>query len=239
MNDQNNNINSNNLVQNTIEPVVNSQPNNITQVTQPVVNSQVEPATNNLPSNDSNINAEAEEQRKNEKFKSTIYIIILLAVLIMFGSIIYSYYLRLKKENEINAIYEQVDLLVRYDYANLELSDLKPGFEKEYTFTLTNESTHEGKFKIMFSIQDALTDQIDQNFVYTLIGESNNSNDIVASRNETPVPIANKAVAEGVIQGGSVQKYRLILKVKNNGQNSNYLSGKTFKGDMKILDNNR
>ena len=83
---------------------------------------------------------------------------------------------------------------------------------------------------IKLEIESPLIDNIDENFVYTLTGKANknSSNNTVIDVNETPIPVETSLIGKGIITPETLHEYKLTIKLKENNQNQNYLSGKIF-----------
>ena len=66
------------------------------------------------------------------------------------------------------------------------------------------------------------------------MSDSKDSTDKVIDKSETPIPVNNKDIGQGVIVPGGEHKYKLTIKVKNNGQDRNYLNGKVLSAKIKV-----
>lgn len=179
---------------------------------------------------------------KSNKFSTILYLVVLIFVFIMSSGAFYAYYKKANKNIEDNKIImKKLNLLLKYENGNKITADsIRPGWEKSFTFSVENFSADTiGNYKIIFEIITPLTNIIENNFIYTLNGESN-SNDVtnkVITKNETPIPIVTKEIDSGVITPGNIQTYTLNMKLKDNHQNQNYLKGKVFVAQIKVINN--
>lgn len=172
------------------------------------------------------------EENNSKKFNIIIYLLTLVALFTMLIGTSYAYYVKkIKNGDETRVIIKSSNMLLRfYDGNQINAVDVMPGWQSSYNFSIENYSPDTaGKYKIKLEIINPLTNTIDDNFVYELKGiSSKNNNDKVVSKNETAIPVETTDLGVGTISIGSLHEYELIVKLKENNKNQNYLVGKTF-----------
>ena len=108
-------------------------------------------------------------------------------------------------------------------------------------FEIVNTSNEEdavGRYNLMFEIEK--NEINDNSFVYSLEGTSTlngkvineSSTNKVVSTNEVRVPGVSVSLGSGIINTGVVHRYKLKMKFIDNGENQDYLQGKTFTGKV-------
>ena len=172
------------------------------------------------------------ENDKSKKFNIVICLLTLIALFTMLIGTSYAYYVKkIKNGDETRVIIKSSNMLLRfYDGNQINAVDVMPGWEDTYKFSVENYSPDTvGKYKIKLEIVSPLTNVIEDNFVYELKGSSTKSNgDKFISKNETAMPIETTELGEGTISIGSLHEYELKVKLKENGKDQSYLTGKTF-----------
>ena len=170
--------------------------------------------------------------KKINKFTMILYIFILIFIVLMLVGLAYSYNKRLHKNDKKNVTENKVTYLVEFEKGSqINLNNLWIGYEDSYEFSISNDSKDTiGNYKLTFEVITPISNNVDENIVYTL----KDSVDKVIDKSETPVPVSNKELGEGVIVPGGTHKYKLTIKVKDNGQDRNYLNGKVLSAKIKV-----
>lgn len=164
-------------------------------------------------------------------------VFILIALITMVAGTSYAYYLKkIKGGDNTRVIMKSANMLLRYEESNEVIGrDITPGWEETLNFSIENYSSDtDGKYKISLVIESPLTDEIENDFVYSLVGESSNKNEKLFSKNETPVPVETTDLGVNEIMVGSLHSYKLNIKLKDNNENQNYLMGKKFVAKIKV-----
>lgn len=173
-----------------------------------------------------------EKENNSKKFNIVIYLLTLVALFTMLIGTSYAYYVKkIKNGDETRVIIKSSNMLLRfYDGNQINAVGVMPGWQSSYNFSVENYSPDTvGKYKIKLEIINPLTNKIENNFVYELKGTSTkNNSDKVISKSETAIPVTTTDLGEGTISIGSLHEYVLTLKLKENNQDQNYLTGKTF-----------
>ncbi len=172
------------------------------------------------------------EIEKTRKFNIVIYLLTFIALFTMLIGTTYAYYVKkIKNGDETRVIIKSSNMLLRfYDGNQINAVDVMPGWESTYNFSIENYSPDtEGKYKIKLEIINPLTNTVENNFVYELTGTSTKkNNDKLVTKSETAIPVSTTDIGIGTISIGSLHEYKLKLKLKENNQDQNYLTGKTF-----------
>lgn len=172
------------------------------------------------------------------KFNIILYIIVLVAVLIMFLGIAYTYYIKVIKVKNVDINIENYNLLIEYNNGSKIIENkLFSKFEKEYSFSITNDSSDTiGNYKLTFEIITPFENMINNNFVFTLDGKSlsDDSTNKVVINNETPIPVGNKVLGEAVITPSNTHEYKLTLKMLEDKYPKNYFNDKMFVARIKV-----
>lgn len=167
------------------------------------------------------------------KCNTIIYLLVLIVLFTMLIGTSYAYYVKkIKNGDESRVVIKTANMLMRYAEKNeINAANIEPGFETSLDFSIENYSTDTvGKYKIKLEIESPLIDKVDENFVYSITGKSNknSSNNTVIEVNETLVPVETSLIGKGIITPETMHEYKLTIKLKENNQDQNYLSGKTF-----------
>ncbi len=175
--------------------------------------------------------------KKINKFTMILYFFVLIFVVLMLVGLAYSYNKKLHRNNN-NVTENKVTYLVEFEKGSqINLNNIGIGYEDSYEFSISNDSKDTiGKYKLTFEVITPISNNVDENIVYTLegISDSKDSTDKVIDKSETPIPVSNKELGEGVIVPGGIHKYKLTIKVKDNGQDRNYLNGKVLSAKIKV-----
>lgn len=167
------------------------------------------------------------------KCNTIIYLLVLIVLFAMLIGTSYAYYVKkIKNGDETRVVIKTANMLMRYAEKNeINAVNIEPGYETSLDFSIENYSTDTvGKYKMKLEIESPLIDKVDDNFVYSITGKSNknSSNNTLIEVNETPVPVETSLIGKGIITPQTMHEYKLTIKLKENNQNQNYLSGKTF-----------
>lgn len=176
--------------------------------------------------------------QKELKFNLMMYTFIFFSLVVMLIGTTYSYYTN-KSENKENEklVIKTANMLLRYtDGAELNVSNVLPGFSDNYIFSIENYSNDvDGKYRIILDIIEPLLDSTDENFVFSLSGQSNRYDDNgYVTYKEDEIPIESIELGIALIPSKTLHTYKLNLKLKDNNMNQNYLSGKSFKAKIRV-----
>jgi hypothetical protein len=169
-------------------------------------------------------------EEKTNKFNLIIYLLVFITLFTMLIGSSYLYFTnKIKNEAKTKVTIKNADILVKYkDGDKINATGIKPGWSSSFSFSLENYSSDiTGKYKIIIDIISPLTNEIEDNFVYTLSGAST-STDTPVNVSETVMPIETTTVGECSISPSTLHTYTFTLKLKNNNQNTNYFKGKIF-----------
>lgn len=166
------------------------------------------------------------------------YAIIFCLLCITFIGTTYSYYNFTVDDNEENSVLiKSASMLLRFEEGNsLNVNNIIPGMEDEYVFSIENYSDDTvGKYKIVLEVEESLTDKLEENFVYELVGESSTKSDkSYLDIDETMIPISDSELGVASIPVNTIHTYKLKIKLKDNNKNQNYLAGKNFISRIKV-----
>ena len=180
------------------------------------------------------------ESKKSKKFGTTLYVIVLVAVFVMFLATAYAYYSKVIKNNGKDVVVKNFDMLLVFDKGDqINATNLKNGWEESREFTIENFSKDTiGKYKIVLEVITPLSNMIDDKFVYTLEGESNSkdTSNKVINLTETPVPVVTKELTTGMITPENTHKYKITFKLNNSS--INYSKDSIFAIRIKIANDN-
>ena len=173
------------------------------------------------------------EKKYASKCNTIVYLLVLIVMFAMLIGTSYAYYVKkIKNGDERRVVIKTANMLMRYkESSEINVADVEPGFEKSMDFSIENYSTDTvGKYKIKLEVISPLIDTTDENFVYELSGTANknSSNNTLVKLNETPVPVTTTTIGTGIITTKTVHDYKLTIRLKENGEDQNHLSGKTF-----------
>lgn len=173
------------------------------------------------------------ENDNTSKSNTIIYILVLIVMLAMLIGTSYAYYVKkIKNGDETRVVIKTANMLMRYkETGEINVADIEPGFEKSMSFSIENYSTDTlGKYKIKLEVVTPLIDKEDENFVYELTGTANNnpSNNTLVKVSEKSVPVTTTVLGHAIITPETLHDYKLTIRLKENGKDQNYLSGKIF-----------
>ena len=145
----------------------------------------------------------------------------------------YAYYVKSIKNNDnTKVVVKTANMLLRYYEGNqINAMNIKPNWEETLDFSIENYSGDTvGRYKIYLDIISPLTENIDENFVYSLEATSNknSSTNKLVSISETSVPVSKTTLGIGTIPVGNIHNYKFKLKLKDNGQDQSYLMSRVF-----------
>ena len=180
------------------------------------------------------------EETKNKKIGTTLYVIVLIAVFVMFATTAYAYYSKVLKNKDNDVVVKNFNMLLLFDKGNqINATNLKNGWQESREFTIENYSKDTiGKYKIVLEIITPLSNMIDEKFIYTLEGvsESKDTSNKVINVSETPVPVVTKELTTGMITPENTHKYKITFKLNNS--NINYSKDSIFAVRIKIANDN-
>ena len=177
---------------------------------------------------------------KIKKSYLIMYIVVLVSVIIMFIATSCSYYAKIKEtKTDVNVNVKNFDLLLMFENGNqINGYNLKPGWSNSIEFSIQNFSTETiGKYKIVLESITPLSNMVDEDFVYEVVGESDSKDTInkLLSRSSTPVPVVTKDIGSGVITPNTTHKYKISFKIKNNAESKKYSDKNVFSTKIKIV----
>ncbi len=183
---------------------------------------------------------------KDKNIKAYIYSIIvvlsfiLVAIGATFAALVFADVIGNKKNGDVEVKTAYVTAAF-HDIQGFNDTEVKPGWSNEMIFEIVNTSNEEdavGRYNLMFEIEK--NEINDNSFVYSLEGTSTlnekvineSSTNKVVSANEVRVPGVSVSLGSGIINTGVVHRYKLKMKFIDNGENQDYLQGKTFTGKV-------
>ncbi len=174
----------------------------------------------------------------NKKINTIIYIVVFVFVFLMFIATSYTYYNRVIKKDDAPKEVNKFNMLVMFNDTNvIDAKNLKKGYLVTKEFAIENYSSDTiGKYDIEFEIVTPLSNMVDEEFVYTLEGETvskDNSNKVV-NVPSTPIPVLSKTIGSGVITPKNTHSYKMTIKLNNN----KYVKNSLFNALIKIKINN-
>ncbi len=180
---------------------------------------------------------------KGKKIHILIYILVLLSVFAMFAGCFYMYYKNVIKKDDTNVIVKNLNMLVSFDKSSqINIHNIKPGFEDNITFTVENYSEDTiGNYKVIAEIITPLSNMSDDNFLYTIesTSQSKDTSNKLINISDVPVPVMTKELGSATITPNNIHSYKITIKLKDNADKSKYLNDSLFSLRIKIsVDNN-
>ena len=177
--------------------------------------------------------------KKSNKFSILLYIVVLLSIFAMFAGMFYMYYNNVIKKDETNVVVKKLNMLLTFDKNNqINIHGIKPGYGESISFSVENYSEDTiGNYKIIAEVITPLSNMSDENFVYTLEGESESkdtSNRVVIV-NETPVPVVTKELGSASITPNNKHNYKFTIKLNKNVDAKKYPKDSLFSLRIKIV----
>lgn len=177
---------------------------------------------------------------KIKKAHIFIYFLVLIAVIAMLITTSYAYYVRVKKsEEKVNVEVKNFDMLLTFEKGSQSNGySMLPGWNDSIEFTIENYSKDTiGKYKIVMEIITPLSNMIDEDFVYEIVGESDNKDNTnkVVNKSSTPVPVSTKDIGSGVITPNTKHTYKVTYNIKNNADRKKYSKESIFASKIKIV----
>lgn len=174
---------------------------------------------------------------KKNKVTIILYLVILLIVLVMSVGLIILYFNKTNNNND-NVLVKYINLLTTYENGNkINLTKINKGLEEKYSFSVSNSGKDSiGNYKINLKVITPFSNTIDNNFVYTLESstQSDDKNNILISKEETPVPMSTKDIGSATITPNTTHNYILTIKY-NNVKDKVNLNGKIFVCEIDIV----
>jgi hypothetical protein len=177
------------------------------------------------------------ENKKSKKFNIILYIIVLLAMAIMFASFYFLYQKKVVEPSTKETVVNKFQMLLMFNKDDqINGHNIKPGWEDSREFSIENFSSDTiGKYNIILEIITPLSNMIDENFVYTLVGESESSDtsNKVINVSETPVPVVTRDLGTAVITPKNKENYKITFSLKKGTKK--YPSENIFSVKIKIV----
>lgn len=174
---------------------------------------------------------------KKNKMTIVLYLIIMLIVLIMSVGLTILYFNKVNKNNN-NVLVKYINLLTTYENGNkINLNSINKGLEKKYAFSVSNSSKDSvGNYKVTLKVITPLSNTIDNNFVYVLESstQSEDKNNILVEKEETPVPMSTKDIGSATITPDTTHDYVLTIRY-NNVKDKVDLNGRIFVCEIDIV----
>ena len=182
------------------------------------------------------------KERNPRKLSVTLYLVVFLAVIAMLIGTYYAYHVKtIREKDKTNVTVKNLDMLLMFNNGNqVNGKNLKPGWEESVEFSLENFSEDTmGKYKIVIEIITPLSNISDENFVYTITGESESkdTSNKVININETPVPVVTKDLTNAVITPKNTHSYKVTFRLKDSAKGKNY-SNSLFAARIRIANDN-
>lgn len=172
----------------------------------------------------------------SNSYIKTLYILIFITLIVMFIGVSYSYYTKkILGGDNTRVIIKTADILIKYYETNIiESYDISPGWSDDFEFVLENFSPNvDAEYKISLEIISPLTEEPDENFVFSLTGKTESKDEIIKF-DESKVPIKTKVIGSTKISAGAIHSYKLNFQLIDNNLNQNYLQGKKFIGRISV-----
>ena len=178
------------------------------------------------------------DNKKTNKFSILLYIVVLLSIFAMFAGMFYMYYKNVIKKDDTNVIVKNLNMLVSFDNnSQINIHGIKPGQEESISFSVENYSEDTiGKYRIIAEVITPLSNMIDENFVYSLEGETENkdTSNRVVSIIDTPVPVVSKELGSASITPNNKHNYKLTVKLNKDVDSKKYSKDSLFSLRIKI-----
>ena len=166
---------------------------------------------------------------KDKKINAIIYLVVLLAVIAMLIGTSYAYHVKKERQKDnTNVTVKNLDMLLMFNNGDqVNGKNLKPGWEESLEFSLENFSNDTiGKYKIVLEIITPLSNISDENFVYSIEGESESkdTSNKVITITDTPVPVVTKDLTNGVITPQNKHNYKVTFKLNKEANSKKYVN---------------
>lgn len=177
---------------------------------------------------------------KIKKAHIFIYFLVLISVIAMLVATSYAYYVKVKKsEEKVNVEVKNFDMLLTFENGSqINGHSLIPGWTDSVEFTVANYSKDTiGKYKIVLEVITPLSNMVDEDFVYEIVGESDSKDTTnkVVNKGSTPVPVATKDLGSGVITPNTTHTYKIVYKIKDTADSRKYGKESLFASKIKIV----
>lgn len=175
------------------------------------------------------------------KFNLILYIVVLVVIFIMVIIMARAYFFKIDMKNKEVEVKENViNLMTSFETNNqINIHNIKNNYKEEREFTITNYSEDTiGKYKIVLEIITPLSNIVDENFVYSIEGETENkdkSNKLI-NVEKIPVPVVTKELSGGIITPNATHKYKISLNMANS--KIKYPKDNLFALKIKVLNEN-
>lgn len=167
------------------------------------------------------------QEIKKNKFYYVICIIVFLVILIMSIGNIYAYIYRKRSLNDINMIIKNVNIVNEFSFNDeINVDSVVAGYSDSITFKIENLSDDlVGNYKIYLNIIEPLSNNIDNNFRYSLSGKSNNDKGKVISILNGVVPLERVLIGKSIIYPNEKHLYNFNISLDKNSK-YNYIDKK-------------
>lgn len=166
-----------------------------------------------------------------------LYIIILVAIIAMFSSYYFLYQKRVVEPSNKEKIINNFSMLLTFNKdSQINVHNIKPGWMDYREFSIENFSTDTiGKYKIVLEIITPLSNMIDKDFVYDVVGttQSADKSNKVINVSETPIPVITKDLGNAVITPKTIHNYKISLYLKKSAKK--YPLGSIFSVKIKVI----
>lgn len=158
-------------------------------------------------------------KQKAKKLNVLLYSVVLFFVIVMLVLMAISYFKRVDDNKLGEQKVNNLNMLISFDKNNqINVHGLHNGYNESREFTIENYSKDTiGNYQIVFEVITPLSNMIDENFVYDLIGETDSkdkSNNLINVAN-VPVPVITKSLTGGVITPNTTHKYKVTFRMNN------------------------
>ncbi len=177
------------------------------------------------------------ENKKSKKFSIVLYSIVLLSMVIMVYSFYFLYQKKIVEPSNKETIVNKFSMLLMFNKDNqINAHNIKYGWSESREFTIENYSNDTiGKYKIILEIVTPLSNMIDENFVYQIVGNSisNDTSNKVINVSETPIPVVNKDLGTAIITPKNTHSYKIVFNLKKGAKK--YPSENIFSVRIKVI----
>lgn len=178
--------------------------------------------------------------KKLNKINLIIYIVVLFFVFVMLIVMAHAFFTRSSKSTNDNKVINSVNMLTSFDENNqINIHGINNGYIETREFSIDNYSSDTiGNYKIILEVITPLSNMVDENFVYSIEGETDSkdkSNSLI-NVNNVPVPVVTKELTGGSITPNTTHKYKVTLKMNNS--NIKYPGDSLFSLKIKVKSDN-
>ena len=158
-------------------------------------------------------------EKKLKKFNLVLYILVLACIFAMVVIMAKAYFAKVNKNKDVEVKENTINMLISFNENNqINIHNIKNNYSEEREFTIDNYSSDTiGKYKIVLEVITPLSNMVDENFVYSIVGETENkdkTNKLISVEN-IPIPVITKELTGGIITPNATHKYKLTVKMQN------------------------